>query len=118
MPRQGDKSPMLKVISWNVNSLKARFDRVNRLLERHQPDFLCLQELKGLEESFPTAHFHDLGYHCAVLGQKTYNGVAVLSRQPLETLVRGFADGTEDPAARFILVTTRESLSVASVYVP
>jgi exodeoxyribonuclease-3 len=108
---------MLKIISWNVNSVNSRLERAIKLMERHQPDVLCLQELKCTEDKFPFEPFQKLGYECAIFGQKTYNGVAVLSREkPLEVF-RNFEDGIEDPQARF-LCCRFDKFSVASVYVP
>lgn len=73
-----------KVMSWNVNSVNARLERVEALLDRHQPDILCLQELKCQADRFPIESFQKRGYQCEVLGQKTYNGVAVCSRAPID----------------------------------
>ncbi len=93
---------MKKVFSWNVNSVKARLERLLAFLEREKPDYLCLQELKGLNEIFPWEAIKTAGYHAEVLGQKTYNGVAILSREKPSQTIRGFDDGDEDPQARFI----------------
>jgi len=82
----------MKIFSWNVNSVKARQDRLLAFLKRENPDYLCLQELKGVDETFPRELVTAAGYHSETYGQKTYNGVAILSREkPLET-VRGFLD--------------------------
>jgi len=106
-----------RVISWNVNSVNVRLERLQRLLTRHAPDVVCLQELKCLEEKFPSEEIKTAGYHFAVFGQKTYNGVAILSRTPLENVQVGFSDGVDDAAARFIVAKT-SGVHVASVYVP
>ena len=74
----------MRIASWNVNSIRARMEHVTRFLQTQQPDVLLLQELKGTE--FPTEAFEALGYGNAAVTQKAYNGVAVLSRLPLETL--------------------------------
>lgn len=103
------------LVTWNVNSVTARLERVRDFLQREQPDVLCLQELKCVDEKFPTEALSTFGYHIATLGQKTYNGVAVLSKQPLEVVEKGL-DPT-DPQARFLVVRTYDTL-VSSVYVP
>jgi exodeoxyribonuclease-3 len=92
----------MKIVTWNVNSVKARHERLLSWLERHQPDVLCLQELKCVEEKFPALEVRALGYEFAAYGQKTYNGVAILSRTPISEVTRGFDDGVEDPQARLI----------------
>ena len=86
----------LKIATWNVNSVRTRLERVLAFLERHQPDVLCLQETKATDDVFPAEAFQDAGYHSTVFGQKTYNGVALLSREPAEKVVRGFEG---DPVA-------------------
>jgi exodeoxyribonuclease-3 len=107
----------LKIITWNVNSIRARHDRLLALLERHQPDAVCLQETKVVDESFPFDALKDVGYSAAVSGQKTYNGVAVLARGGLEDAVLSFDDGVDDPQARMVAATV-EGVRVISVYVP
>ena len=67
--------------TWNVNSIRARLPRLLAWLERRRPDVVCLQETKVVDEDFPTAEIQALGYHCRAFGQKTYNGVAILSRE-------------------------------------
>lgn len=108
---------MLKVVTWNLNSVKARKDRLVAFLKREEPHLVCLQELKGIDETFPLEEVKATGYDAAVYGQKTYNGVAVLSRAPLEVVSRGFGDGVEDPAARFLCVKAY-GLTLASAYIP
>ena len=103
--------------TWNVNSVRAREARLLAWLERNQPDVLCLQELKGLEEAFPTEAVNALGYHAAVFGQRTYNGVAILSKTPLKNVTMGMRDGVDDPQARVITADTA-GIKVVCVYVP
>ncbi|HOE82631.1 MAG TPA: exodeoxyribonuclease III [Myxococcota bacterium] len=103
--------------TWNVNSVRAREARLLAWLERNQPDVLCLQELKGLEEAFPTKAVNALGYHAAVFGQRTYNGVAILSKTPLKNVTMGMQDGVDDPQARVITADTA-GIKVVCVYVP
>lgn len=108
---------MRKVVTWNVNSVNSRLERLLKFLKRESPDLVCLQELKCLEEKFPFDAIKGAGYEAAVFGQKTYNGVAILSKRPLTQVHKGFVDGVEDPAARFILAKD-EDLWVASAYIP
>ena len=81
----------MKIASWNVNSIRARLDHVTSWLKTRNPDVLMLQELKGTE--FPAAAFADLGYESVAVTQKTYNGVAVLSRYPIETISTALGRG-------------------------
>ena len=107
----------MKVATWNVNSIRTRLDRALRWLEKEAPDVLCLQELKTRDETFPFEPLRQAGYHAAVYGQKTYNGVAILSRSEAQEVERGFGDGVDDPQARFISARV-QGLRVISVYVP
>jgi exodeoxyribonuclease-3 len=95
----------MKVATWNINSIRARQERVVAWLEQYQPDALCLQELKGTDDVFPLEAIEALGYHCALFGQPTYNGVAILSKTPPEDVTRSFGDDVEDSHARFIAAT-------------
>jgi len=108
---------MKKVITWNVNSVNVRLERLLGVLARHAPDILCLQELKCVDEAFPHAEVAAAGYHAAVFGQKAYNGVAILSRLEASEVRRGFDDGVDDPAAR-MLTAWFPGLTVMSAYVP
>ena len=107
----------LRIATFNVNSLRAREERVLAWLERTRPDVALLQELKLEEDKFPSMVFQAAGYASVVLGQKTYNGVAILSRHPIEDAARGLGDGVDDPQARLCAARTA-GLHVASVYVP
>ena len=82
----------MRIATWNVNSVNARLETVVRWFEEAKPDVACLQEIKCVDEKFPTEAFERLGYNVVVHGQKTYNGVALLSKTPLEDVRRG-ADG-------------------------
>lgn len=106
----------MKIITWNVNSIRPRLGRTLALLERHQPDLLCLQETKVGDEDFPAAELGDAGYRAAVYGQPTYNGVALISRRPLDGVERGFPG---DPAAGEARVISGclDGLRVINVYV-
>jgi exodeoxyribonuclease III len=105
----------MKLVTWNVNSVRSRLDRLVAFLARHEPDIVCLQELKGLEEVFPFEPIQAAGYHSTVFGQKTYNGVAILSRDEPTDVIKGFGD--PDEPARLIAATIN-GVRVVNVYVP
>lgn len=108
----------MRLVTWNVNSLKARLGRVERWLERFEPDVVCLQETKLADDAFPALAFEALGYESFHHGQGRWNGVAVLSRVGLENPVAGFSDGGDpDPDAR-VAWATCGGVRVASCYVP
>lgn len=111
------RSHAMKIATWNVNSIRARHDRLLAWLERYEPDVLCLQELKVTEDVFPYQAVTDAGYVASVFGQKTYNGVAILSRSEPTTVIRGMGDGDADPQARLITVDIG-GVTVISAYVP
>lgn len=108
--------PDLLVATWNINSIRARLDRLVAWLERRQPDIVCLQETKCTEDQFPWDEVRAAGYEAAVLGQPTYNGVAILTRTPAEDVVRGMP-GSDDPQARMIAASAG-GIRVVNVYVP
>ena len=105
----------MKIASWNVNSVKARLDVVTAWLQEQQPDVLLLQELKTLD--FPAEAFEAIGYSSAAVTQKTYNGVAVLSRLPIETVGTTLAGDEEDSHARY-LETIIDGVRVVNIYLP
>lgn len=107
----------MKIATWNVNSIRARQERLLRWLAKQQLDVVCLQELKVTEEAFPFEALRQVGYYAAVYGQKTYNGVAILARTEPTEVERGFGDGVEDPQARLIAATV-EGVRIVSAYVP
>jgi exodeoxyribonuclease-3 len=107
---------MLKIATWNVNSIKARKDRLLAFLQRHSPDVVCLQELKVETEAFPIAETAALGYGALVHGQKTYNGVAILARSALEDPRIGLGEGDDDQAR--VISARVHDMRVMSVYVP
>lgn len=108
---------MLTIATWNVNSIKARLPRVVDWLGRNKPDVVCLQELKCVDADVPLIELESLGYRVAAHGQKTYNGVALLSLSPLEDVRRGFNDGGDDSASRFISARIA-GVTVMSAYIP
>jgi exodeoxyribonuclease III len=108
---------MVKIATWNVNSVKARLPHLLAWLRETAPDIVLLQETKVVEENFPALEIGDLGYNTAAVGQKAYNGVAVLSKRPIDVLARVLPGGPEDPQARYIEAFTGD-LRVASLYLP
>ncbi len=108
---------MVKIASWNVNSVKARLPNVLAWLKAAEPDVLLLQELKTVEETFPRLEFEAAGYSTAVVGQKSYNGVAIASRAPIEDVIARLPGEPEDEQARYVEGTTF-GLRVASIYLP
>lgn len=107
----------MKITTWNVNSIRARLARVCAWLERNPVDVLCLQETKVEDDKFPRAEFEALGYSCELYGQKTYNGVALLSRQPLSGVVKGLPDDGETGHRRLIAAVC-QGIRIVNVYVP
>lgn len=106
----------MKMITWNVNSLKVRLPQVQALIETHHPDLLALQETKMTDDQFPAEVFQELGYTHLHSGQKTYNGVALLSRTPLQDPTLDIPD-FEDPQRR-VLAATLGDVRVICFYVP
>jgi exodeoxyribonuclease-3 len=109
--------PGMKVATWNVNSIRARRQHVLDWLDATEPDVLCLQELKVTDADFPYDEIQERGYKAAVFGQKTYNGVAILSRHPIENVVEGIDDDEDDPQARLISGDVR-GVTILSAYFP
>ena len=105
------------IATWNINSLRARKDRLLTWLADKRPDVVCLQETKIVDGEFPTAALLELGYQSVCVGQRTYNGVAVLSRTAIACVQRGLGDGIEDPQARFVDARVA-GVRVICVYVP
>jgi len=97
----------MKLVTWNVNSLKVRLPQVLEWLAAHQPDIVCLQETKLEDKAFPRLELESAGYQCAIAGQKTYNGVAILSRLPLADVAIGIP-GFADEQRRLIAATVND----------
>ncbi|MGD8817190.1 MAG: exodeoxyribonuclease III [Acidobacteriota bacterium] len=106
----------MRIATWNINSIRAREERLLDWLARRDPDVVCLQELKCTDEQFPYEAVEGAGYHAAVHGQKTYNGVAILAKKPIEDAACGFDDGEEEEEAR-VIGGTVDGTRVVSVYV-
>ncbi|HEX4270919.1 MAG TPA: exodeoxyribonuclease III [Rhizomicrobium sp.] len=111
----------MKIATWNVNSIKARLEPALAWLKEAKPDVVALQEIKTVDENFPREPFEALGYNCAVHGQKSYNGVALLSRRPMEDVTpRLHGDDADDHARYLEAVITGDHgvVRVASIYAP
>jgi len=109
------------IATWNVNSIKQRIDAARTWLAERRPDIVCLQETKCVDDAFPRMEFETLGYNVAVHGQKTFNGVAILSKYKFDEVTNGLPGDDSDDHARFIeaVVSTAEgALRVASIYLP
>jgi exodeoxyribonuclease-3 len=111
----------MRIATWNVNSIKQRVAHLLTFLKSADPDVVCLQELKCVDEAFPRAEIEDAGYSVAVQGQKAYNGVAILSKSPLEDVRRGLPGDEADEQARYIegvIPLAGSAVRVASIYLP
>ncbi|MGA3351930.1 MAG: exodeoxyribonuclease III [Acidimicrobiales bacterium] len=110
----------MRIATWNVNSMRARIDRVGEWLETLQPDVCCFQETKLADDAFPSARFSALGYEVAHHGDGRWNGVAIVSRVGLEDVARGFAASAEplEGAESRLISATCGGVRVMSVYVP
>jgi exodeoxyribonuclease-3 len=111
----------MRIATWNVNSVKQRLAHLLTFLKSAEPDVVCLQELKCMDEAFPRAEVEGAGYNVATHGQKAYNGVAILSKSPLEDVRRGLPGDEADEQARYIegvVPASRGVVRVASIYLP
>jgi exodeoxyribonuclease-3 len=109
------------ITTWNINGVKARLESTLAYLRQHAPDVVCLQEIKTVDDGFPTAAFEDLGYNVATHGQKGFNGVAILSKHPLEDVTRGLPGDDQDLQSRWIEALVplgTRMLRVACLYLP
>lgn len=111
----------VSIATWNVNSIRSRLQHLLSWLSSDKPDIVLLQELKCTDEVFPYMEIEELGYNIAVFGEKTYNGVAILSKFPLDDIKRGLDGDDSDTHSRYIeglINTPKGVIRVASVYVP
>lgn len=118
----------MKIASFNINGIKARIGALTDWLKEADPDVVILQEIKSVDENFPRAHFEDMGYIVETHGQKSFNGVALLSKVPLEDVTRGLPngegmgrDGADDIEARYIEATVigdKTSMRICGLYLP
>lgn len=107
----------MRIATWNVNSVLARSPHVVRWLQEAQPDVLCMQETKVVDDKFPFADFAEIGYSAQVSGQASYNGVAILSKVPCDQVQRGFPDDAADAQARLLGVSIA-GIRILNVYIP
>ncbi len=111
----------MRIATWNVNSIRQRTEQLAAWLAERQPDIVCLQETKCLDDAFPRQAFESLGYNLAVHGQKTFNGVAILSRFKFDEVTPGLPGDDSDDHARFLEATVSTGngvVRVASIYLP
>jgi exodeoxyribonuclease-3 len=111
----------MRIASWNVNSIKAHLRSVLSWLRREKPDVVLLQEIKTTDDAFPRLEVEDLGYNLAIVGQRSYNGVAILSKHPLSTELTALPGDGADDQARYVeglVQAGRSVVRVASIYLP
>ena len=111
----------MKIATWNINGVKARLDHALTYLREAKPDVIGLQEIKSVDEGFPAEPFEDLGYKVATHGQKGFNGVAILSRLPMEDVTRGLPGGNGDEQSRYMEATVIDgklAVRFATLYLP
>ncbi|KJR41418.1 exodeoxyribonuclease III [Candidatus Magnetoovum chiemensis] len=111
---------VMKICTYNVNSIRTRLELITAWLERRQNDIdvLCIQEIKTVDEKFPFLDFEALGFNCAVYGQKTYNGVALCSKLPFDSVIKkGFSDSSWDEQKRIIHAKIK-GIQIVNVYAP
>jgi len=111
----------MQIATWNVNSIKARMHAVTKWLQDTKPDIACLQEIKTIDEDFPRMEIEALGYNVATHGQKSYNGVAILSKRPFEEVMARLPGDDDDEQARYleaVVMGDSSPVRVASIYLP
>jgi exodeoxyribonuclease-3 len=121
LARPRRKADIMRFATWNINSIKQRIDNLVAWLGERAPDVVCLQETKCVDEAFPREPLEALGYNVAVHGQKTYNGVAILSKFKFDEVIPRLPGGTDDDHARFLEATISTAVGiirVASIYLP
>jgi len=120
---EADRLDLMKVATWNVNSIRTRLSHIVNWLQENPVDVLCLQETKVMDESFPQQPFTDLGYHAYISGQKSYNGVAMLSREPLSEVSTGFTPLLGERAIdldeqKRVITGVLDGVRILNLYVP
>ncbi len=111
----------MKIVTWNINGVKARAEGVAAYLREASPDVLCLQEIKNVDEGFPCWIFEDAGYQIQTHGQKGFNGVAIASKFPLEDITRQLPGDDSDDHSRYMEATISRpggAVKIASIYLP
>ena len=107
----------LKIVTWNVNSVKARLNNILNYIKDTHPDIILLQETKTEDKSFPIQEFKNTGYYVEVFGQKSYNGVAIISKFKPELVLRGLPNFKDDTQARYIQCEIKNFV-LSSIYIP
>ena len=110
----------MKIISWNVNSVRARIDNITNYIKDDKPDILLLQEIKTQDENFPYENFENIGYNSYIFGQKSYNGVAIISKLPIKNISKDFIKD-EKKQARVIngeIQLKKKKIEIINIYVP
>jgi exodeoxyribonuclease-3 len=105
------------IATWNVNSINIRMEHLTTWLTDSNVDVVCFQETKTVDENFPIDALREAGYEAAILGQKSYNGVAIVSRFPIEDVQKNFLDDTEDSPKRLIAATVN-GIRIVNTYIP
>lgn len=111
----------MRIVTWNINGIKARLPVVKLWLEQQSPDIVCLQEIKSQDPDFPREEFESMGYNVETFGQKSWNGVAILSKLPFDEVHRGLPGDPEDEQSRFIegvFSTPNGVVRVCDIYLP
>jgi exodeoxyribonuclease-3 len=110
----------MKIATFNINGIKARIAALPEWLEEAEPDVALLQEIKSVDENFPRELFEDMGYNVETHGQKSFNGVAILSKLPLEDVTRGLPGDETDEQARWIEATVvgKQAIRICGLYLP
>ena len=106
------------IATFNVNSVRAHLENILNWIDKEQPDVILMQEIKCQNEQFPYEYFEDKGYNIKIYGQKSYNGVAILSRYSIEDVITGLPTYQEDTSARYIEALIDGRIRIASVYAP
>ncbi len=111
----------MRIATYNINGVRARIETLTAWLRLRSPDVVCLQELKCSDDSFPTEALDGLGYNLLLHGQKSFNGVAILSKSPIELVRRGLPGDDQDEQARYleaVVASNNGAVRVASIYFP
>jgi exodeoxyribonuclease-3 len=110
----------MKIVTFNINGIKARIEALPQWLDEEQPEIAILQEIKSVDEGFPREIFEERGYNVETHGQKSFNGVAILSKLPLEDVTRGLPGDDADEQARYIEATVvgRQAIRICGLYLP
>jgi exodeoxyribonuclease-3 len=111
----------MKIVTFNINGIKARIYALSNWIKNSNPDVVLLQEIKSVDDGFPRSHFENMGYNVETSGQKSFNGVAILSKYPIEDINRTLPGDTEDAQARWIeanILVKNSVVRVCSLYAP